>query len=463
MNNKVYNLLLGMALLLATSACEPDLTVPLVGEITDEEALSDPAALRKTVNSVYQLLGNDRTYGGRFQIANDLLGDDINGSTLTGDYGSIYTRTTTIFGDVKNQLYSEPYIAIYRANAVLENLDIVENQQDRAVLEGEAKYLRAIAHFAVARLFAQPYVFGEENSQLGIPIRTSTESSAAVRATVGEVYEQITSDLEDAAELLPPANGPFATEWAAKGFLAKVYFQMNDFENAYAYANDVIENSPFTFNPSSDEFDLRFSDDEESPEIVMAIYTDDRNTAIGAEFRNQYRSDINISNLRVSPGLFNLANTNAADARNAWYDNETYPGNIVLTKYNTDFFNVPLVHITELKLIRAEAAAELNQNLNVAIADVNDIITRAYGENSNRLLADNAAAAVIKQRVREERRLELVGEGDRGQELKRRGALGENIVVRGAPYSCPGAILQFPQGEIANSPGFVKNVESGCN
>ncbi|WP_224995637.1 RagB/SusD family nutrient uptake outer membrane protein [Cesiribacter sp. SM1] len=463
MNNKVYKLLLGMALLVATSACEPDLTVPLVGEITDEEALSDPAALRKTVNSIYQLLGNDRTYGGRFQIANDLLGEDIDGSTLTGDYGSIYTRTTTIFGDVKNQLYSEPYIAIYRANAVLENLEIVENQQDRAVLEGEAKFLRAIAHFALVRLFAQPYVFGEENSQPGIPIRTSTESSAAVRATVGEVYEQITSDLEDAAELLPSANGPFATEWAAKGFLAKVYFQMNDFEKAYANANDVIENSPFTFNSSSDEYSIRFSDEEESSEIVMAIYSDDRNTGIGAEFRNQYRSDVRISNLRVSPSLYTLATINDSDARSAWYDNETYPGNIVLTKYNKDFFNVPLVHITELKLIRAEAAAELNQNLDVAIADVNDIINRAYGENSSRLLPANAAAAVIKQRVREERRLELVGEGDRGQELKRRGALGENIIVRGAPYDCPGAILQFPQGEIANSPGFVKNVESGCN
>ncbi|AHM63312.1 RagB/SusD domain-containing protein [Flammeovirgaceae bacterium 311] len=462
MNNKIYKLLLGMALLAGTTACEPDLTVPLRGEITDEQALSDPAALRKTLNGIYQLLGNDRTYGGRFQIANDLLGDDINGSSLTGDYGSVYTRTTTIFGDVKNQLYSEPYIAIYRANVVLENLQVVTNQQERAILEGEAKFLRAISHFAVARLFAQPYVSGQANTQPGIPIRTSTESSAAVRASVGEVYEQIISDLQDAADLLPAQNAPFATEWAAKGVLARVYFQMNDFQNAYTYANDVIENSQFEFNPSSEEFLLRFSQ-EESSESILSIVNDERNTNIGAEFRNQYRSDVAIPNLRVAPALFNLASANSADARNAWYDNETYPGNIVLTKFNRDFFSVPLVHITELKLIRAESAAELNQNLEVAIADINDIIRRAYGENSTRLLPDNAAAAVIKQRVREERRLELVGEGDRGQELKRRGALGENIVVRGAPYDCPGAVLQFPQGEIANSPGFVKNIESGCN
>lgn len=462
MKKHIYKFIIGVAVAGAAIGCEPDLTVPLEGEITSEEALSDPAVLRQTLTSIYQLLGNDKTYGGRIQIAGDLLGDDIDGAALSGDYGSIYDRSTTIFGNVKNQLYSEPYIAIYRANVVLENLEIVEDPQQRAILEGEAKFLRAISHFAVVRLFAQPYVFGTENDHLGIPIRTSTASSAAVRSTVGEVYAQIIADLEDAAELLPGENFPYATEWAAKGFLAKVYFQMNDFANAYAYANEVLQNAPFMFNPSSDEFVLRYSD-QASTEAIFAIYTDDRNQNIGAEFRNQYRSSVALPNLKVSQELFTLATSNENDARNLWYDNETYPGNIVLTKFNADFFNVPVVHVTELKLIRAEAAAELNQNLAVAIADINDIITRAYGADSPRLLPENASAAVIRQRVREERRLELVAEGDRGQELKRRGALGEDIIVRGAPYNCPGAILQFPQGEIANSPGFVKNVEAGCN
>ena len=458
----IYKSLFITGLVGFTLACEPDLTVPLEGEILEEEALADPEALRKTVNSIYQLLGNDKTYGGRFQIANDLIGDDIDGSVLSGDYGSIYDRRTTIFGDVKNQLFGEPYIAIYRANVALENLDIIESQDERNTLEGEAKFLRAISHFQVVRLFAQPYEVGSDNDQLGIPLRTNSTPTAGVRATVGEVYEQIIQDLKEAENLLPASNGQFATSWAAKGFLAKVYFQMNDFTNAYAYANEVISSSPFTFNSSIEEYNLRFSEDT-SNEIVFAIYTDEENQGIGGEFRNQYRSDIQISNLRVSQTLFNLASINPGDRRNAWYDNTTYEGNIVLTKYNKDFFNVPLVHITELKLIRAEAAAELNTNLEIAIADINDIINRAYSAGSPRLLESTASAEAIKLRVREERRLELVGEGDRGQELKRRGALGEEIIVRGAPYNCPGAILQFPQGEIANSPGFIKNEEGGCN
>jgi len=85
---------------------------------------------------------------------------------------------------------------------------------------------------------------------------------------------------------------------------------------------------------------------------------------------------------------------------------------------------------------------------------------RAYGQGVVNLPAQ-ANANDILTAVRYERRLEFFAEGDRIQQLKRLGAEGENIVIRNAPWNCPGMILQFPISEQTS--GFIMNQEGGCN
>ena len=143
----------------------------------------------------------------------------------------------------------------------------------------------------------------------------------------------------------------------------------------------------------------------------------------------------------------------------AWYDKKE--GFNVSKKFNdTDYLSVPVFTITELKLIRAESAAELGTNLSTAIQDIQDIFDRAYG-TGNRIAPTTANALIVE--ARNQRKLEFIFEGHLGQDLKRIGALGrEEVIVRGAPWSCPGSVLQFPQAEIANNPGFIANPEGGC-
>lgn len=442
--------------LLGTS-CDSFLDLRPEGEILTEDALRSEADLLQLLNSCYTVLGSGRMYGGRVQIFSELLGDNIDGSTLTGDFGSVYDRRTSIFGQFKNDFYNEPYIAIYRANTTLENLGVAASQATRDRIEGESKFIRAISHFEVVRYFAQPYGYTPDNSHLGVPLRISSTPTASVRATVKEVYDQIVADLLDAERLLPEQNGVYPTRWSAKAILSRVYFQMNDFANAYKYADEVIRSNRFPFDA---DFSRRFSVGG-TPEAVFKLVSDDVNTNRASALIGEFRSDIALPNLRVSAQIFSLGTSNPNDRRRAWYDNVTYSPNIVTTKYNgKDFFDMPVIHITELKLTRAESAAELGTNLNVAIQDLNDIMGRAYG--GTRVVAPNTPAGVILATVREERRLELFAEGDRGQQLKRMGARGENIIVRGAPWNCPGAVLQFPQGEMSTSPNFQRNPEGGC-
>jgi hypothetical protein len=104
----------------------------------------------------------------------------------------------------------------------------------------------------------------------------------------------------------------------------------------------------------------------------------------------------------------------------------------------------------------------LNTNLNVATQDINDIINRAYGAGSPLVVPGGSTASFIKDAVRRERELDMVFEGDRLQELKRQGAKGENIVIRGAPWNCNGLIMIFPTNEVFQNPGFQQNPSGGC-
>ena len=55
-----------------------------------------------------------------------------------------------------------------------------------------------------------------------------------------------------------------------------------------------------------------------------------------------------------------------------------------------------------------------------------------------------------------------MGEGLWVDQLKRRGARGENINVRNAPWNCNGMAIQCPQSE-GTGVSFVFNPQGGCN
>jgi len=144
-----------------------------------------------------------------------------------------------------------------------------------------------------------------------------------------------------------------------------------------------------------------------------------------------------------------------------WYSKNA--GTYGIKKYKNPKFVLALLNITEMKLVRAESAASLNQNLSVAIADINDITNRAYG-GTVAPLPGGASAAQILFLVREQRKLEMIFEGDdRLQQVKRIGAKGENSNMGGAPWNCYGLILQFPASEVNINTSFIPNPQGSCS
>ncbi|HMJ47804.1 MAG TPA: RagB/SusD family nutrient uptake outer membrane protein, partial [Ferruginibacter sp.] len=172
-------------------------------------------------------------------------------------------------------------------------------------------------------------------------------------------------------------------------------------------------------------------------------------------------------NLPINAATYQLGTASSADVRKVWYKDSLYASSnshiYSITKYKRKDFILAVLHITELKLIRAESAASLGTNLAVAIQDINDITNRAYGGTVSPL-PGTATASQVLSRVRAERRLELVYEnGDRLQQIKRLGALGVASVSHGnAPWNCNGIVLQFPAQEFNVNSSFVPNPTGGC-
>jgi starch-binding outer membrane protein, SusD/RagB family len=473
MKTKIIILISLVAILTGTPSCDDFLSRYPEGELLKDDALKTGEDVRMLQNSTYTVLFSGNFLGGRSQIISELLTDNILGTALDGDWAVIYNRTSSIFEGIIGGLWAEPFIAIYRANNVLENLSLIDNPTIRQTVEGEARFVRALAHFEILRLFSQPYGYSANNTHLGIPIKTSSTPQAALRAPVQDVYNFLIAELEECEDILPTENDleydPFKaypTKWSAKALLARIYFQMNNFDKAYAYANEVITLGPAQFNSSDTEFMQRYSLNGSAEALFKSVSASKNQVGEtvyvnrGGEFTGLMRSVSSIPYIKLTQSAYNFGTSDATDKRAAlWY--ESVDGFNYIKKFNSSLtLSVPIITITELKLIRAESAAERGTNLSIAQADLQDIYNRAYGIGI-RVAPFDPTALILEVRI--QRRLEFVCEGHLGHDLKRIGALGrETVTVRGAPWNCPGAVLQFPQSEIVNNPGFVKNPEGGC-
>ncbi len=449
----IYTIILTL-MMLGFNSCSDDFLENQLpsNQVELELGLSTADDMQELLNSVYDVMANANN--GRGQKFSELLADNVFIPGNSGFLVQVYNRSSDFFNSDVGDYYKQPYIAISRANVVLENADNVGMPTDEVDrMKGEAKFLRAISHFELVRFFAQPYGYTPNNSHLGVVIRTSSEVTPKGRNTVEEVYNQIILDLSDAISLLPVANGNYATSNTAKAYLAKVYFQMNDFVNAATMAEEVITSGNYTF---SSDVNNRYSTSIPSESIFTLISSDVDGDNSADEFIGKFRSDIQAPTIQASNEYYSLVSSNPNDARSSWVSIDV-DGVRSFTKYNMVYMNVTLASLTEMMLIAAESYGEQNTNLSTAIGYVNQIKSRAGISN----ISGSSTGNLVISEARKERRIEFGGEGYRIHELKRRGTKGEDVFIRTASWDCAGMVLQFPASEETIE-GFVMNPEGGC-
>lgn len=122
--------------------------------------------------------------------------------------------------------------------------------------------------------------------------------------------------------------------------------------------------------------------------------------------------------------------------------------------------NWPVLRLADLLLMQAEVKAELGKD-GEALAIVNDIRRRAFGDDSH---AISASGEALKEAIMQERKLELLGEGTRRWDLIRSGKFVERALAVRAEMTEMVNDLQtkgyheFSNGNVISNYIWVKKV-----
>ena len=231
------------------------------------------------------------------------------------------------------------YKVIYTCNNVIEGFEEGKSAECDQLL-GEAYFLRAMVHFHFVTLFAKPYILGRDN--MGVPLRTSTNTEVTTRATVGEVYDQVVKDLRKAATLMnkPRGNAGYASKNTALGLLSRVYLYEEKNDSVIAVVDEMGGN-PASYLETAD-FPNYYAKALSSKETLLAIaHTSLENRGSGS-IGSMYTNDGGgWGEIYASDPLLNLLERYPEDLRMSFIDfQEETSTSIVYTGKDCVFFPV---------------------------------------------------------------------------------------------------------------------------
>lgn len=194
----------------------------------------------------YSNTRSGNNYDRLLMLMSELRGDNVALSGRTTDplYQNVtYTDDPTL-ADLSYFWYNS-YKIIYGANSNIESMEEgVSAETDHLI--GENYFMRAFCHLHLCNLYATPYTRGPEKP--GVVLRSSTDCSVTNRATVGEVYELIVSDLQTAMRLMKDGSrrgdAGFVCYNTAAGLLTRVYLYMEKWDECIALAEEMLGGNP---------------------------------------------------------------------------------------------------------------------------------------------------------------------------------------------------------------------------
>jgi len=280
------------------AGCNNFLNKKPLGEQTSETFFQNQQDAIDATNATYQTLQTWQVHVFSWLGLTDIISDDADkGSTPTD--ASFLQDLDNLQYDPGNLAFSDPwggyYKGIFRANQAIANIPNIKNMDAnlKARLIGENKFLRAYFYFFLVR--------GWKNVPLITKPLLPSEYYNQANSTPDSVYNQIISDLTDAAQSLPlksqyaSSDLGRATKGAAKGMLAKVYLYRKDYANALKYAEMVINSGEYALVP--DYSNIFTQAGENSSENIFSVQNTATETGQGGSQYNQ------VQGVRGNPNL----------------------------------------------------------------------------------------------------------------------------------------------------------------
>lgn len=465
-----------------TFSCKDLLEVTPRQSLDTAVALNTQDGINAAVTSAYANLKSINLYGRDLLAIAECLSDD---ARIINRAGGRFVNEGQNVINTHLGGWGIYYRTINEINLILKALPTSSfTQAQKDGIEGEMKFLRALMYFNLSRVYAYDPKVTVQTSKGGVPILldgvdSPSQVSFPSRASVADVYAQIYKDLTDAVAKTPVAGGPNkATKAAANALFARVALYNQDYENAIKYSTDalaggvgrLVGNNEYVAawrsnsNPES-IFEVLFQTRQESLGVNNALqsaYTSIASVSQASALAASRPNPLPVANGwgAVVPTVPFLALNITTDARRGLYqDGLNRSGSVVaectkfLGKSGVVYMdNVPVIRISEMYLIRAEAYARLaTPNLTAALADINTIRVRA-----GLVFSTASTQTTVLTEMEIQRRLELAFEGHRWFDLKR----WKRDVIKttgNVLYGDTRTIAPIPNAEIIANKNLVQN------
>jgi tetratricopeptide (TPR) repeat protein len=462
-------------------------------EFTPDSFYKNGAQIVGAVNAVYSSLQSLDLFCREYFFLHDLRSDDVaaGGGQLETHRGQLLNGTHDPSNGVIMQAWRGWYRLIHQANQVIENApNATENvtEELKKRVEGEARFLRALAYFDLV------VVFG------GVPLMETYAKAIGEdkpRATEAEVYNFIIADLQTAISYLPlkstydANNVGRACKEAAQNLLARVYMQRGDYSNARPLLEGIINSGAFN-DWKNIQYIENFREESEfnAESLFEVAFTlanggsswdaSGQGTSTEVTFRGQEYGPTAWRNLIPSTSLLNeyekVSNGDAKDdprySQSFYFIGDTYfNGTKAITdmqgsdpkiswkKYQNIYkaetedqrsgINMRVMRFTEVLLNMAECENALGDDP-AAIGYLNEVRSRigvAMPPYPTANYPVNSPAQVFRAIVHE-RRVELAGEQIRNRDLLRWRALGKLTSEPISYFTPKHALAPIPQQEI---------------
>lgn len=237
---KFKYLFIVIALISLGSCSEEFVDITPKGSFLSDNYYADEDQATAALVGVYDIIRkNSGSFENMIAVMNSGSDDHYagGGSATDGEGIQAFSKHTLTSINVLRPFWSDHYQGIFRANTLLVKLPNVAMADNlKARFSAEAKALRAIYYFNLVRIF--------KNVPLLLEPLTATNMYDIEQATPEAVYAQIEKDLSEAIAVLPTSvpvatEGGRLTKGAAQAMLGKVYLYDNKKAEAAAILAQV--------------------------------------------------------------------------------------------------------------------------------------------------------------------------------------------------------------------------------
>ena len=327
--------------------------------------------------------------------------------TVLDKNGYVWARD--IFEGENSYDWNRSYARVLYANTVLEGLEKLKETHEKDILlnnvKGSSLFHRSYAFYHLSILFSDVYRKGTGNESLGIPLRETSDISKSIkRATVQEGYDKIIKDLKLSVILLPDETTLKIrpNKASAQALLARCFLQIEDYQNAFLYADSAFKFTSGLMDYNDINVDLSYPFPRYNKEVIF--------------------SDVNANSIAISSSYLNVDTTlyNSYDdldlRKKGFFYN--YAGNRAF-KGSYDGSSLFFTGLTssEMLFIRAESNLRLG-NSEKALEDLNLLMKNRYqkGKFADIIILDRDQ---LLKKILVEKRKETIFRGIRWSDLRR--------------------------------------------